>query len=246
MEKQQQNFRSQNPSPPPYESSISSFSPSSFSHDGEGPEHSLHPSPAPQKEISRKQSTKRTGDDQVLKKVNFWFRVFGFLFCLISFSIMAADRDKGWTLDSFHRYIEFRYVWDLLFSFLGWLLQENIDYMLGISPTHEFGSKETKNLWESKKKQKADWPIHKIIWSCCRYCLTVNVIGFIYSALQGFDLAYQLFSSDGNKLLVPASHLRNIVDFASDQVSFSVYFWLSFCFILLEFIIFYRSWSGPV
>ncbi|KAL1832269.1 hypothetical protein ACET3Z_001920 [Daucus carota] len=158
MEKQQQNFRSQNPSPPPYESSISSFSPSSFSHDGEGPEHSLHPSPAPQKEISRKQSTKRTGDDQVLKKVNFWFRVFGFLFCLISFSIMAADRDKGWTLDSFHRYIEFR------------------------------------------------------------YCLTVNVIGFIYSALQGFDLAYQLFSSDGNKLLVPASHLRNIVDFASDQI----------------------------
>ncbi|XP_063936340.1 CASP-like protein 4A1 isoform X2 [Daucus carota subsp. sativus] len=140
MEKKQQNFRSQNPSPPPYESSISSFSPSSFSRDGEGPEHSLHPSPAPQKEISRKQSTKRTGDDQVLKKVNFWFRVFGFLFCLISFSIMAADRDKGWTLDSFHRYIEFR------------------------------------------------------------YCLTVNVIGFIYSALQGFDLAYQLFSSDATRV----------------------------------------------
>lgn len=53
--------------------------------------------------------------------------------------------------------------------------------------------------------------------AACRYCLTVNVLGFIYSGLQGFDLAHQLFSS-GRKLLVSASHLRYIIEFASDQV----------------------------
>ncbi|XP_074345833.1 CASP-like protein 4A3 isoform X1 [Apium graveolens] len=156
----QQNFRQQkNSPPPPYDSSISSSSPSSLSHDGEGPEHSLHRSPTPQQESSSsiKHPTKTRRDDELLKKVNLWFRVFGFLFCLISFSIMAADRNKGWTLDSFHRYIEFR------------------------------------------------------------YCLTVNVIGFMYSALQGTDLAYQLFSSAG-KLHVSASHLRYIIDFAADQI----------------------------
>ncbi|KAK1353460.1 hypothetical protein POM88_052595 [Heracleum sosnowskyi] len=158
MEKQQQNFPPQkNSPPPPNDSSISSFSPSSLSHDGEGPEHSLHPSPTPEQQGSQKQPTKTRRDDELLNKVKLWFRVFGFLFCLISFSIMAADRDKGWTLDSFHRYIEFR------------------------------------------------------------YCLTVNVIGFIYSAVQGFDLAYHLFSS-GGKLVVSVSHFRYIIDFASDQI----------------------------
>lgn len=111
MEKQQQDFRPQNKSPPAaYDSSISSFSPSSLSHEGEGPEHSLHPSPTPEQESTGNQPTKTRTGDELLKKVNFWFRVLGFLFCLISFSIMAADRNKGWTLDSFRRYIEFRYV----------------------------------------------------------------------------------------------------------------------------------------
>ncbi|EEF44877.1 CASP-like protein 4A1 [Ricinus communis] len=36
-------------------------------------------------------------------------RVFGFLFCLASFSIMAADKNQGWAIDSFYRYREFRY-----------------------------------------------------------------------------------------------------------------------------------------
>lgn len=224
----QQHFRPQkNSPPPPYDSPISSFSPSSLSHhDQEGPEHSLHPSPTPQQESSRKHPTKTRSDDELLKMVKLWFRVFGFLFCLISFSIMAADRNKGWTLDSFDRYIEFRYVSDLLGNLIGWFDGKNSIYVR-LLPIHEFGSKETKKIVSTfgSTNRKLQYPILKNCNStiniygaaACRYCLTVNVIGFIYSALQGTDLAYQLFSS-GGELLVSASHFRNIIDFASDQV----------------------------
>lgn len=43
-----------------------------------------------------------------VKKAALVFRFFGFVFCLVSFSVMASDRNKGWATDSFNRYIEFR------------------------------------------------------------------------------------------------------------------------------------------
>lgn len=48
--------------------------------------------------------------DETVKKAALGFRIFGFLFSLVSFSVMAADRNKGWALDSFERYKEFRLV----------------------------------------------------------------------------------------------------------------------------------------
>ncbi|XP_059294128.1 CASP-like protein 4A3 [Lycium ferocissimum] len=93
-------------------------------------------------------------DDEMVKKVALGFRIFGFLFCLVSFSVLAADRNKGWALDSFERYMEFR------------------------------------------------------------YCMSMNVIGFVYSGAQAFDLAYQ--SATGKNIV--QHHLRYIFDFALDQV----------------------------
>ncbi|XP_004232293.1 CASP-like protein 4A3 [Solanum lycopersicum] len=92
--------------------------------------------------------------DAMVKKAGLGFRIFGFLSCLVSFSVMAADRNKGWALDSFERYKEFR------------------------------------------------------------YCMSVNVIGFVYSAAQAFDLAYQ--SATGKNIV--QHHLRYMFDFALDQV----------------------------
>ncbi|KAH0719546.1 hypothetical protein KY285_015577 [Solanum tuberosum] len=92
--------------------------------------------------------------DEMVKKAGLGFRIFGFLFCLVSFSVMAADRNKGWALDSFERYKEFR------------------------------------------------------------YCMSVNVIGFVYSGAQAFDLAYQ--SATGKNIV--QHHLRYMFDFALDQV----------------------------
>ncbi|KAH7532525.1 hypothetical protein FEM48_Zijuj04G0029400 [Ziziphus jujuba var. spinosa] len=37
------------------------------------------------------------------------FRICVFCLCLVSFSLMAADKEQGWALDSFYRYKEFRY-----------------------------------------------------------------------------------------------------------------------------------------
>lgn len=92
--------------------------------------------------------------DEMVKKAALGFRIFGFLFCLVSFSVMAADRHKGWALDSFERYKEFR------------------------------------------------------------YCMSANVIGFVYSGAQAFDLAYQ--SATGKNIV--QHHLRYMFDFALDQV----------------------------
>ncbi|KAJ8750117.1 hypothetical protein K2173_014032 [Erythroxylum novogranatense] len=82
------------------------------------------------------------------------FRILGFVFCLVSFSVLAADKNQGWALDSFHHYKEFR------------------------------------------------------------YCLTVNVIGFVYSGVQAYDLAYSLTAGKQSV----RSQLRYLFDFSSDQV----------------------------
>ncbi|KAL8475489.1 hypothetical protein ACS0TY_028224 [Phlomoides rotata] len=98
---------------------------------------------------------RRAEREKMVRKAALGFRVFGFLFCLISFSVMAADRNQGWALDSFNNYKEFR------------------------------------------------------------YCMSVNIIGFMYSGAQAFDLSYNLATGKYN-----ARHqqLRYYFDFAFDQV----------------------------
>ncbi|KAH6774438.1 hypothetical protein C2S52_002602 [Perilla frutescens var. hirtella] len=52
---------------------------------------------------------RRVEREKMVRKAALGFRVFGFLFCLIAFAVMAADRNQGWALDSFDHYREFRY-----------------------------------------------------------------------------------------------------------------------------------------
>ncbi|XP_014497059.1 CASP-like protein 4A1 [Vigna radiata var. radiata] len=42
-------------------------------------------------------------------KLLFGLRITAFVFCLASFSVLAADKKRGWALDSFFLYKEFRY-----------------------------------------------------------------------------------------------------------------------------------------
>ncbi|BAT84669.1 hypothetical protein LR48_Vigan03g162900 [Vigna angularis] len=42
-------------------------------------------------------------------KLLFGLRITAFVFCLASFSVLAADKKRGWALDSFYLYKEFRY-----------------------------------------------------------------------------------------------------------------------------------------
>lgn len=51
---------------------------------------------------------RRAKREKMINKAALGFRTFGFLFSLVSFSVMAADRNQGWALDSFDRYKEFR------------------------------------------------------------------------------------------------------------------------------------------
>ncbi|XP_068643205.1 CASP-like protein 4A3 [Aristolochia californica] len=45
----------------------------------------------------------------MLKRAELGFRICSLIFCLISFSVMAADKTQGWAGDSFERYKEYRY-----------------------------------------------------------------------------------------------------------------------------------------
>ncbi|XP_047328789.1 CASP-like protein 4A3 [Impatiens glandulifera] len=49
------------------------------------------------------------GRGTMVKKMELWFRVLEIIGCVISFSIMASDKNQGWTGDSFDRYKEYRY-----------------------------------------------------------------------------------------------------------------------------------------
>ncbi|XP_006581928.1 CASP-like protein 4A2 isoform X2 [Glycine soja] len=91
--------------------------------------------------------------DETVSKAALGFRLSEVVVCLISFSVMAADKTQGWSGDSFDRYKEYR------------------------------------------------------------YCLSVNIIGFAYSALQACDLTCQL--ATGKRLI--SHHLRNHFDFFMDQ-----------------------------
>lgn len=52
---------------------------------------------------------KRSGKNVTVRRLALAFRVFEVIACLISFSVMAADKTEGWSGDSFDRYIEYRY-----------------------------------------------------------------------------------------------------------------------------------------
>ncbi|XP_006347460.1 CASP-like protein 4A3 [Solanum tuberosum] len=52
----------------------------------------------------------RSQRDVMMNRVALGFRVCAVIFCLISFSVMAADKTQGWTGDSFDRYKEYRYL----------------------------------------------------------------------------------------------------------------------------------------
>ncbi|KAK9926897.1 hypothetical protein M0R45_024105 [Rubus argutus] len=47
--------------------------------------------------------------DEMVKTAALGFRVSELVLCLISFSVMAADKTQGWSGDSFDRYKEYRY-----------------------------------------------------------------------------------------------------------------------------------------
>ncbi|XP_022870657.1 CASP-like protein 4A3, partial [Olea europaea var. sylvestris] len=53
---------------------------------------------------------RRSRREMNLKRAALGFRAFEVIVCLISFSVMAADKTKGWSGDSFDRYKEFRYL----------------------------------------------------------------------------------------------------------------------------------------
>lgn len=50
-----------------------------------------------------------TKREEMIRKAALGFRLSEVLLCLISFSVMAADKTQGWSGDSFDRYKEYRY-----------------------------------------------------------------------------------------------------------------------------------------
>lgn len=53
---------------------------------------------------------KRSRREVMLRRGALGFRICEVVFCLISFSVMAADKTQGWSGDSFDRYKEYRFV----------------------------------------------------------------------------------------------------------------------------------------
>lgn len=97
----------------------------------------------------------RSKRESIVNRLALGLRLCGFIFCLVSFAVMAANKYKGWSLDSFDRYTEFR------------------------------------------------------------YCMSLNVIGFVYSGCQAIDLVYHLSTG---KYVLQRDKLRCFFDFFSDQV----------------------------
>ncbi|MBA0588215.1 hypothetical protein Gorai_001328 [Gossypium raimondii] len=99
---------------------------------------------------------RRSKVKETVKMAALGFRLSEIVLCLISFSVMAADKTSGWSGDSFDRYKEYR------------------------------------------------------------YCLSVNVIGFVYAGFQAYALAYHLIMGKH----VIRHYLRQHFDFFMDQASF--------------------------
>ncbi|EEF52011.1 CASP-like protein 4A3 [Ricinus communis] len=99
-------------------------------------------------------ATWRSGREEKMKVAELGFRISEVVLCLISFSVMAADKTQGWSGDSYDRYREYR------------------------------------------------------------YCLSVNVIAFVYSGFQAYDLSYHL--ATGKHVI--GHHLRRHFNFFMDQI----------------------------
>ncbi|KAJ8753538.1 hypothetical protein K2173_022779 [Erythroxylum novogranatense] len=97
---------------------------------------------------------RRSRREEMVRIGELGFRLSEVVLCLISFSVMAADKTQGWSGDSFDRYKEYR------------------------------------------------------------YCLSVNVIGFVYSGFQAYDLGYHLVTGKH----VIRHHLRRHFNFCLDQI----------------------------
>ncbi|XP_012486338.1 CASP-like protein 4A3 [Gossypium raimondii] len=97
---------------------------------------------------------RRSKVKETVKMAALGFRLSEIVLCLISFSVMAADKTSGWSGDSFDRYKEYR------------------------------------------------------------YCLSVNVIGFVYAGFQAYALAYHLIMGKH----VIRHYLRQHFDFFMDQI----------------------------
>ncbi|XP_022775305.1 CASP-like protein 4A3 [Durio zibethinus] len=97
---------------------------------------------------------RRSKVKQTVQMAALGFRLSEIVLCLISFSVMAADKTQGWSGDSYDRYKEYR------------------------------------------------------------YCLSVNVIGFVYAGFQAYDLAYYLITEKH----VIHHYLRQPFDFFMDQI----------------------------
>lgn len=52
---------------------------------------------------------RRSRKDVTVERAALGLRVCEVILCLISFSVMAADKTQGWSGDSFDRYKEYRY-----------------------------------------------------------------------------------------------------------------------------------------
>ncbi|XP_050223335.1 CASP-like protein 4A1 [Mercurialis annua] len=133
------NIKSAKPPSPPPPPSIPASKPGSKNQD---PEAGI-----------KKRSVLGRNNEALKRKTLLGCRILGFICCLVSFSVMAADKNQGWAIDSFYQYKEFR------------------------------------------------------------YCLSVNVICFVYSGLQACSLAFSLVTGR----FIPAN-FRCLVDFTLDQV----------------------------
>ncbi|XP_050377071.1 CASP-like protein 4A3 [Argentina anserina] len=71
--------------------------------------------------------------DDMVKTAALGFRISELVLCLISFSVMAADKTQGWSGDSFDRYKEYRYC--LAVAVIGFAYAAfqayNLSYLLG-------------------------------------------------------------------------------------------------------------------
>ncbi|KAI4319082.1 hypothetical protein MLD38_032727 [Melastoma candidum] len=98
--------------------------------------------------------SRKTAPPDRLRLASLACRVSQAVLCLVSLSVMASDRTRGWSGDSFFHYREYR------------------------------------------------------------FCLSVNVIGFLYSAFQLCDLAYHAIASKH----VVAERIRPQFEFFMDQI----------------------------
>ncbi|XP_042496684.1 CASP-like protein 4A3 [Macadamia integrifolia] len=96
----------------------------------------------------------RSKREAMVKRAALVIRVCEVVFCLVSFSVMGADKTRGWAGDSFDRYKEYR------------------------------------------------------------YCISVNIIGFVYAGFQAYDMAYHIITGKH----VIRHPLRFHINFALDQM----------------------------